>query len=678
MTLFVIVKRKIKLSRYYNIIMSSVLSQEKWTQFLTDSLNADTSASTDAEQRQEYINQSKQMYDDAVEQAKDSALEVGANLIGIGGIEAIRATKGLYTAGQSLYTRVQQMKDIAVKIKAQRDVRTAKIETLKEQKYNEASAKNAEIDPLTNAPRGPVIDKAQFMSDADAAISKADTAATIAKVRGAVLEKVNPYIDRAVDTAGNFIDTVGSRAGDAISSLTSTANNAAGYLKNGFAQYTDTANQLKSKYLESYSKAKDLTDTQLSTNLNRGGRQLEKFASDTTAQGIEGIDEHVSTIRDLLSQGTRQSLAQAGTLFENLKANVKSVAPYQKIKKAQADIEDAKVSAAQQKADVLNGLEESRADVLDKIQLSQQRLAQATKLKPNDPTLVSAGVSKEEALSSIQKDIDNQNLDLEGKISDAHKQLGDIDIATSNKITDLSAQIQGHSDAIIEAAGGASTDLLARLNTGVRSAVTTIGDGISSVRAAIAPVTDVVGALMTPVAVWQGALSAQNLVEGHDNGNMESLANDAVNVRFGVAASKQIVQGVAGKVRSLIGGEQSAEEGAEKGAEQATTDIAKTEAEQLAETTGESAGKSAGTAAGEGIAEGLAEGAGEDVAEVGLGDLALNAIPVVGEIADVAMAGFALYEGFKGLFDPSTPPPPPPPPPAITQSVSFHGQAGVY
>jgi hypothetical protein len=532
------------------------------------------------------------------------------------------------------------------------------------------------------------------------------------------LEKVNPYIDRAVDTANNVIDAVGSRTGDAISSLTSTANNAADYLKNGFAQYTDTANELKSKYLDAYSKAKDLTDTQLSTNLNRGGRQLEKFASDTTAQGIEGIDEHVSTIRDLLSQGSRQSLAQAGTLFENLKANVKTIAPYQKIKKAQADIEDAKVSAEQQKADVLNGLEESRADVLDKIQLSQQRLAQATKLKPNDPTLVSAGVSKEEAITSVKRDIDNQNLDLEGKISDAHKQLGDIDIATSNKITDLSSQIDSHSEDIIEAAGGVSTDLLARLNTGFRSAASAVsdrlsavgsavsnaagraatavgeqltnvgnaaskaasavGEGISVVRTAIAPVTDVVGALMTPVAVWQGALSAQNLVEGHDNGNMESLANDAVNVRFGVGASKQIVQGVAGKVRSLIGGEQTAEEGAEKGAEQATTDIAKTEAEQLAETTGESAGKSAGTAAGEGIAEGLAEGAGEDVAEVGLGDLALNAIPVVGEIADVAMAGFALYEGFKGLFDPSTPPPPPPPPPAITQSVSFHGQAGVY
>ena len=44
------------------------------------------------------------------------------------------------------------------------------------------------------------------------------------------------------------------------------------------------------------------------------------------------IIDITSIFEQRLSQGTRQSLAQAGTLFENLKANVKSVAPYQKIK----------------------------------------------------------------------------------------------------------------------------------------------------------------------------------------------------------------------------------------------------------------------------------------------------------------------------------------------------------
>lgn len=687
--------------------MSSVLSQEKWMSFLSDSLNADTSASTDAEQRQEYINQSNQMYDDAVEQAKSAATEVAANLIGLGGIEAIRATKGLYAAGKSAYTRVQQVKDIALKIKAQRDVRTAKIENLKEQKFNEAQAKNAEIDPLTNSPRGPILDKDQFFSDADAAISKADTAATIAKVRGAVLEKINPYIDKAVDTANNVIDAVAKQTDNAVGSLTSTANNAADYLKNGFGQYSDTANQLKTDYLAKYESVKGLTDTELAGQIAKGSKMVDKFATTSAANGIEGIDEHIGTIKDLLSQGTRQSLAQAKTLYENLKTNVKTAVPYQKIQKAQSAIEDAKVSATQQKADVLNSLEESRGDIIDKINLTSQRLEKTKALPENSSVFRNAGVSKDETIQSIKGDIDNHNLDLENAVSDAHSKLGDIDIATSNQIRDLSSQIETQSDAIVEAAGGVTTDLLTRLSSGFRSAASavgtaaskaasavgegltnvgnaaskaasTVGEGLTAIKTAVAPVTEAVGALLTPVAVWQGALSAQNLIEGHDNGNLENGAMDAVNVRFGVGAAKQGVQYVSGKVQSLIGGEQNIEQTAEKTGEQATTDIAKTESEQLAENTGEGAAKSAGTAAGEDIAGGLAEAGGEEVAEFGIADLAANAIPVVGEIADVAMAGFAVYEGLKNLFDPETPPPPPPPPPAITQSVSFHGQAGVY
>jgi hypothetical protein len=659
--------------------MSSVLSQDAWTTFLNDSLNADTSASSEAEQRQEYINQSNQLYNDTVEQAKSAAMDAGINLIGISGIEAVGAVKGLYTAGQKLYTRVQQMKDISKKIIAQKDARTAKIQDLKEQKFNEAQAKNAEIDDLTGLPKGPVLDKATFMADADKAISKAGTEAIISKVRGIALEKASPFIDSATQSANNLIDAIGSRADSAVASLTSTATRAGDFLKNGFAQYTDTANQLKADYLDNFSRAKTWTDSQLTSNITRGTKEVEKFASDSAAKGIEGIDEHLSTVRDLISQGTRQSVAQAGTLFKNLKENVKAVAPYEKIKKAQADIEDVKVGVAQQKADVLNNLKETRDNIVDKIDLATQRLEQARTLPEGAAPFRNAGVSKSEVLDGIQSDIDNHNLDLQNKIGEAHGKLGDIDIAASQKVADLTDQIGQHSDAIVDAAGGATTDLLTRLNTGLSSAVSTAGDAITAVRSAVAPVTDLVGAVLTPVAVWQGALSAENIIKGQDNGNLENLASDAVNVRFGVGAAKSVVSSVAQKVKGVIGGEQNAATTAEQSAERDVTNIGKTEAQQGQEVAS-GALKSEGTAAGEDIASGLAEAGGEDIAEIGLGDLALNAIPVVGEIADVAMVGFSLYEGLKGLFGggSSDTPPPPPPPPAITQSVSFHGQAGVY
>ena len=671
------------------------MSQEAFQKFLADSLNADNQeqglATSEADQRQaelEQYNEVSAQIDATIEQAKASAMEAGANLIGIGGIEGIRAIKGLYTSGKGLYTRVQQMKDIGQKIIAQKAAKTAKIEQLKEQKYNEAQAKNNEIDPLTDAPRGGIIDKEQFMTDADAAIAKADRTAVFSKVRGAVAEKLNPIIDRVVAKATNTIDAVGSQVDSAVSGLTSRVNDAASYLKNGFAQYTDTANELKQNYLNNYNDIKGLSDADLATTIGKAQTNLSKFADVQTKAGIDGIDEHVSTIKDLLDQGTRQSVAQARTLYKNLADNVKAVKPFKQLKDAQKGIDDTKVQLEQGKADAVNQLNETRADIVNKLDASRQRLETAKSLPENADTFTSTGVSKQDVLQSIQNDIDGHNLDLQNAVSDTQSKISDLETSASGKIADLQSTITSKSSEILDTVGGATTDILTRVNRGISSAIKTTGEAISNVRSVIAPATDVLGALITPVAVWQGALSAENIVKGADNGNAEAFANDAINVRFGVGAAKTAVQGVANKVQSFIGGKQEAATQAVDEAKTAANDVAQTSAQQAEKQTadfvakeGESAGKSAGTAAGEDIATGLAETGGEDVAEVGLGDLALNAIPVVGEIADVGLAVFSVFEGIKSLFHHDStpvPPPPPPPPPMVTSSVSFAGQAGVY
>lgn len=673
--------------------MSSTMSQEAFQKFLADSLNADNQeqglATSEADQRQaelEQYNEVNAQIDATIEQAKASAMEAGANLIGIGGIEGIRAIKGLYTSGKGLYTRIQQVKDIGQKIIAQKAAKTAKVEQLKEQKFNEAQAKNAEIDPLTGEAKGPVLDKEQFFNDADAAIAKADRTAIISKVRGAVAEKLNPIIDRVTAKATSTIDAVGSQVDSAVSGLTTRVNDAASYLKNGFGQYTDTANQLKQDYLNNYNDIKGLSDADLATTVGKAQTNLTKFADTQTKAGIDGIDEHVSTIKDLLDQGSRQSVAQARTLYKNLADNVKAVKPFKQLKDAQKGIDDTKTALEQGKADAVNQLNETRTDIVNKLDASRQRLETAKTIPENSDTF--SGVAKQDVLDSIQKDIDNHNLDLQNAVSDTSRKISDLETSASGKIADLQSTITSKSSEILDAAGGATTDILTRVNRGISSAIKTTGEAISNVRSAIAPVTDVLGALVTPVAVWQGALSAENIVKGVDNGNAEAFANDAINVRFGVGAAKTGVQAVGGKIQSLISGKQQAATQGVSEAESEASNVGKTSADQAEKQTadfvakeGASAGKSAGTAAGEDIATGLAETGGEDIAEVGLGDLALNAIPVVGEIADVGLAVFSVFEGIKSLFHHDStpvPPPPPPPPPMVTSSVSFAGQAGVY
>jgi hypothetical protein len=676
--------------------MSSTTAQDQWYKFLNESLSADQQEEGDAEQRENQIAQEKASYAEAdaiiqstIEQAKTAATEAGANLIGIGGMETIRAVKGLYTSGKALYSRVQQMKDIGQKLIAQKEAKTARIEQLKEQKYNEAQARNAEIDPLTGQAKGPVIDKEQFMADADTAIAKAGRDAMISQVRGAVADRLNPIIDNIKARAPNTIDAIGSQVEGGVTRLTNAASSAADYVKNGFAHYTDTANQVKQDYLDRFSKTKGYTDDQLSQAVSQGKARLSKFADEQQAAGIEGIDEHISTVTDLLNQGTRQSVAAAGAVFKDVKSNVTALKPYKQLKDAQKGIDDAKVTLEQGKADAVNQLNETRQNIQDKLDVSRGRLDRAQSLPENAKEFQNAGTTKSEAVDSIQKDIDAHNLDLENAINDTSSKLSDLETASASKIADLQSVITQKGSEILDAAGGATTDILTRINRGVSSAISTAGDAIANVRSAIAPVTDVVGAIMTPVAIYQGALSAENIFEGKDWSHPEQLAMDAVNVRFGAGAVKGVIQAGADKVSSLISGNKQASQANATAGENAEAQSGKKSEAQAQEVednynTEISNIKSEGTAAGEDIADDLGDlggdaALGEDVTVAAAGS---ELIPVVGEVVDVALAGFSLYEGIKSFFGggDSGPalPPPPPPPPMVTSSVSFAGQAGVY
>lgn len=70
----------------------------------------------------------------------------------------------------------------------------------------------------------------------------------------------------------------------------------------------------------------------------------------------------------------------------------------------------------------------------------------------------------------------------------------------------------------------------------------------------------------------------------------------------------------------------------------------------------------------------VAKEAGESALKI-VGEGVLQAIPVVGEISDIAMGGYALFEGLKDLFHKSGPVVTAP---VVSQGVQFQHQAGVY
>lgn len=644
--------------------MSTILSNQSFQDFLTTALQTDNELANEEQQREAIIQQADEM----TEQAKQSALDAGASLLPLGTIELAKSVGGLYEKGSKAFKAAQAFKTA-------RDAKTAKIEQLKEDAYTK------EVERAKSAGEE-IPDKQTFMNDIDSTLREKQIGGVVDTAKSFVANKLNPIVDEYSNRASNTIEALGNNT---INSLTNAKETISNVVADKFGAFTGVADQVKTRYLQKFEVAKNFTEDQLNTVAGKLNSRVENtFNALKDEQGnlSPTLQGHLDNLTDLVNQKTPQSLSGADAILENIRATRDATLNANKLVGLQKQLEDVVASKSQKLTDLTNA-HVNRLDKLtqDKNTLQGQidDLSKAKSVEQTGSRLEELGVSsrfrgagfspqiqdiqlsKAEQLGKLQRQLNAKSQAIDSELANHSKNLTDIENSTKETVTNLKSNISDLGENIASKVGDQTASILDQAKA-----------GFTAVRTAIAPVTDVIGTALAPVAVFQGAMSAENLIKGGDKGNISGGVMDATNLKFGIQETKGLVSKATTGVKSLFQTEQEAKEAGLKTAEQVTAkEVEETATEKGAETFAKSAGQMAGEDIAEQIGKTAAVEAGTEAGVAAGG----SAIPVVGEVLDLGLAIFSVAEGIKDLFDK---PRAPPPPPKITEAVQFRSQAGVY
>lgn len=651
--------------------MSTILSNQSFQDFLTTALQTDNELSNEEQQREAIIQQADEM----TEQAKQSALDAGASLLPLGTIELAKSVGGLYEKGSKAFKAAQAFKTA-------RDAKTAKIEQLKEDAYTK------EVERAKSAGEE-IPDKQTFMNDIDSTLREKQIGGVVDTAKSFVANKLNPIVDEYSNRASNTIEALGNNT---INSLTNAKETISNVVADKFGAFTGVADQVKTRYLQKFEVAKNFTEDQLNTVAGKLNSRVENtFNALKDEQGnlSPTLQGHLDNLTDLVNQKTPQSLSGADAILENIRATRDATLNANKLVGLQKQLEDVVASKSQKLTDLTNA-HVNRLDKLtqDKNTLQGQidDLSKAKSVEQTGSRLEELGVSsrfrgagfspqiqdiqlsKAEQLGKLQRQLNAKSQAIDSELANHSKNLTDIENSTKETVTNLKSNISDLGENIASKVGDQTASILDQAKAGYSA----FKSGVSAVGAAIAPVTEVVSTALAPLAVFQGAMSAENLIKGGDRGNISGGVMDATNIKFGIQESKNLVSKATTGVKSLFQTEQEAKQAAIKTAEQSTEkEVEETATEKGAETFAKSAGQMAGEDIAEQIGKTAAVEAGTEAGVAAGG----SAIPVVGEVLDLGLAIFSVAEGIKDLFDK---PRAPPPPPKITEAVQFRSQAGVY
>jgi len=651
--------------------MSTILSNQSFQDFLNTALQTDNELSNEEQQREAIIQQADEM----TEQAKQAALDAGASLLPLGTIELAKSVGGLYEKGSKAF-------NAAKAFKAARDAKTAQVEKLKEDAYNK------EVERAKSAGED-IPDKQTFMNDVDSTLREKQIAGVVDTAKSFVSKKINPILDEYSNRASNTIEALGNNT---INKLTNVKETISNVVADKFGAFTDVADKVKTRYLQKFEVAKNFTEDQLNSvadKLNSRVQNTFNALKDEQGNLSTNFQEHLNNLTDLVNQKTPQSLAGADAILENIRTTRDATLNANKLVGLQKQLEDVVASKSQKLTDLTtahqNRLDkltsdketlQGQIDELNKTKSVEQtgsrleELGVSTRFRGSgfSPQIQDIQISKAEQLGKLQRQLNTKSQAIDSELASHSKNLTDIENSTKETITNLKTNISELGENIASKVGDQTASILDKAKAGFSA----FKSGVGAVKTAIAPVTDVIGTALAPVAVFQGAMSAENLLKGGDKGNISGGLMDATNLKFGVQEAKGLVGKATTGVKSLFQTEQEAKEAGLKTAEQVTAkEVEETATKEGAETFAKSAGQLAGEDIAENIGKTAAIEAGSEAGIAAGG----SAIPVVGEVLDLGLALFSVGEGIKDLFDK---PRAPPPPPKITEAVQFKSQAGVY
>jgi len=651
--------------------MSFQISQEDYQNFLNQALTQDQSQQSEEEQRDALIQQGSEM----VEQAKQSALDAGASLLPLGTIELAKSVGALYEKGSKAFKAAQLLKK-------QSDAKTARVETLKQEAYDNAVAD-------ARAKGNLIPDKETFFKDIDTTLREKQFSSAIDTAKTAIANKINPIVDEVTNRVTNTIEALGATADNGLNRLQTATQDTINTVADNFNQFKGVASKYQERYTQNFNKFKDATQAEIETASGKITNRADKvFGEFKDAQGnvAPELKAHFDAINDLVATKTPQGIVQADAMLANVSDTIKASKGAGLITNLKSRLDEAVAKKSQKISD----LSEAHNAKLDSLTADKQALqSKLDNLSATRPVEAQIGgledlgssirvyrgagfapviVRPAEQMGKLQRQIDAKSQAIQDEITSHTANIQGVEEAHLSNVNELQNQIRNTTDRVSQLAGEQTESILAK----AKSAYTSVREGITAVKSAISPVTDVIGTVLAPVAIFQGATSAEALVKGEGITNATNDAQNLIGVKFGFDAAKGLTQQAVTKVSGLISGQKEAAQEALQTAEKTTAkEVEETATKQGAEQFAKRGGQIAGEDIAETLGKEAAEKIGEEGAVAGIG----SAIPVVGEVLDAGLALFSVIDGIKNLFDK---PKAPPPPPSVTQAVQFTQQRGVY
>ena len=661
--------------------MTTTQSEQNYLSFINQALQADAQSESYEEQRDAIEESANAAYEDL----KAQAIESASSLLPFGVLELGKSAASLYTRSKRAIAAVQ-------KAKADSDAKAAKITSLKDDAFQK------HVDQFGDQ----ALDKETFMSDADKAIREKQFGSYVSKARSAVAEKLNPLIDEVTTKATSTIDALGSRADETLNRVSSAVESGRTALENQFGQYKDVATRFQQNTLDNLSKFQGKSQAELDSIASAASRKADatfnKFVDEKGALS-DNLQQHYDAISKLISEKTPESLATAGALYKNFTQTADASKLSSQVASKMQAIDDAVATksnrvlslttAHQNKLESLNATKESLENQIDSIRKTTA-LKNTREGALNLAALEDLGTrpayrgtynvqlqqTRQDAssqLASLRTKLDAKNAEIQKTIDTHGQTIQGLEEAHEQTVSDLKSSIAKNTEMIQSKVGEQADSILNKAKTGISS----IKEGLGSVREAVGPVTDVLSTSLAPLTIMQGALSGEALLK--NQGNVSDKVNDLINVKFAGQEAKGLVQSAAQKAKGLISGEPKGVIAGEQAAKEETVKLGEQQlTKQIAQEgkpAGESIAKTAGTRAGEEIGETIGKDVAEKGAEEGVAASIATTVPVVGEIADVAIGIYSVIDSIRDLFDkPSRPKPPP----QVRSAVQMTAQAGVF
>lgn len=478
-----------------------------------------------------------------------------------------------------------------------------------------------------------------------------------------------------------------------------------GKIKSGALSSVSDIDSLKSAFLDNVKQRYNINTNTIENNINDAKGKIEELTAKASGridepfmrQKISDLSDNVSKLENLKSQGEAE-VNKYSKVFDDLKSKVAPIQAKAEALQATAEEHVNNLKSAGEHITTIEGEGPKSMSLLERFHkgledvglktkkpIEMQDLQRGQQMAPVPVEETNLGTS---AVAEVAKPSTRFNFESQGKSSQMFEEDFNMDPEAFSSDVRRTATVQVAKEVPIYSEVSKlepeTEGILSKLKTGYSNfksslSESTVGKAFTSVAESTLgkAVSGTVGYGLEAGNILGGVMSAEQLITGQaKTGGQKAI--DSLQTESAVRSLPEFAEQTGKIIKSGVSSisESAGAKLGELGDSFKSTLSQGIESAKTAIGIGKSGAGEIIGAGSEALEAGglVAKEAGESALKI-IGEGVLQAIPVVGEISDVMMGGYALFEGLKDLFHKSGPVVTAP---VVSQGVQFQHQAGVY